>query len=125
MDLNQTGCKPRSCIWKWSLAHIPNEKHKALEPKSEKCISVGYSEDIKGYRVLQPNSIEISIRRDVKLDENISSCESNSTFVLSSACNPESMYVPFCSSSLDNTPSDANNNDENPPLPTLVPLLAP
>ena len=36
------------------LAHIPNEKHKALEPKSEKCIFVGYCEDVKIYRSLQP-----------------------------------------------------------------------
>ena len=35
-------------------AHIPDEKHKALEPKSEKCIFVGYSEDVKGYRLLSP-----------------------------------------------------------------------
>ena len=30
-------------------AHIPIEKHKALEPKSEKCIFVGYFEDICGF----------------------------------------------------------------------------
>ena len=36
-------------------AHIPNEKHKALEPKSEKCIFVRYSEDVKGFRFLPPN----------------------------------------------------------------------
>jgi len=35
-------------------AHIPSEKHKALEPKSEKCIFVGYSEDVKGYILLPP-----------------------------------------------------------------------
>ena len=35
-------------------AHIPNEKRKALQPKSEKCIFVGYSEDVKCYRLLQP-----------------------------------------------------------------------
>ena len=33
-------------------APIPNEKHKALEPKSEKYIFVGYSEYVKGYRLL-------------------------------------------------------------------------
>ena len=29
-------------------AHIPDEKWKALQPKSEKCIFVGYSKDVKG-----------------------------------------------------------------------------
>ena len=28
-------------------AHIPDAKHKALESKSEKCIFVGYSKDVK------------------------------------------------------------------------------
>ena len=28
-------------------AHIPDEKHKALEPKSEKCVFVGYFEYLK------------------------------------------------------------------------------
>ena len=37
----------RSEAW----THIPDEKHKFLEPKSEKCIFVGYSEDVKGYRL--------------------------------------------------------------------------
>ena len=39
-------------------AHILNGKYKALEPKSEKSIFVGYSEDIKGYRTIQTNSTE-------------------------------------------------------------------
>jgi hypothetical protein len=59
-------------------AHIPNEKRKALQPKSEKCIFVGYSEDVKGYRLLQPHCNEIIIRRDVKFDENLLACEPNS-----------------------------------------------
>ena len=49
-------------------AHIPDEKHKAIEPKSEKCIFVGYSEDVKGYRLLQPKYKNVIIRRDVKFD---------------------------------------------------------
>jgi hypothetical protein len=48
-----------------------DEKRKALQPKSEKCIFVGYFEDVKGYRLLQPHSNEIIIRRDVKFDEGL------------------------------------------------------
>ena len=62
-------------------AHIPDEKRKALQPKSEKCIFVGYSEDVKVYRLFQPHCNEIIIRRYVKFDENILSCEPNLVFV--------------------------------------------
>jgi hypothetical protein len=78
-------------------AHIPNEKMKALHPKSEKCIFVSYSEDVKGYKFLQPHSNEIIIRRDVKFDENLLAYEPNSAFVPSSACEPSSAFVIFCS----------------------------
>ena len=54
-------------------AHILDEKQKALQPKSEKCIFVGYSKDAKGYRLLQPHSHDIIIIRDVKFDENLAS----------------------------------------------------
>ena len=32
-------------------AHIPNEKRKKLEPKSHKCLFMGYSEESKAYRL--------------------------------------------------------------------------
>jgi hypothetical protein len=50
-------------------AHMSDEKRKSLQPKSEKCIFVGYFEDVKGYRILQPHFNKIIIRRDVKFDE--------------------------------------------------------
>jgi hypothetical protein len=65
-------------------AHIPDEKRKALQPKSEKCIFVGYSEDVKGYRLLQSHCNEIIIRRDVKFDENLLAYEPNLAIVPSS-----------------------------------------
>ena len=74
-------------------AHIPNEKQKALQPKSEKSIFVGYSEDVKGYRILQPHYHDIIIRRDVKFDENLLSCEPNLVGVPSLACEPDSTIV--------------------------------
>jgi hypothetical protein len=73
-------------------AHIPDEKRKALQPKSEKCILVGYFEDGKGYRLLQPHCNEIIIMRDVKFDENILACEPNSVIVPSSPCKPSSTF---------------------------------
>ena len=54
---------------------MKNEKHCNL--KIEKCIFVGYSEDVKGYRLLQPHSHDIIIRIDVKFDENLLAYEPN------------------------------------------------
>ena len=108
-------------------AHIPDEKRKALQPKSKKCIFVGYSEDVKGYRLLQPNYHDIIIRRDVKFDENLLACEPKLASVPSLACEPDSTIVTSSSSSssfLNRFPtlvSDDDSEDENPPLPTHVP----
>jgi hypothetical protein len=101
-------------------AHIPDEKRKALHPKSEKCIFFGYSEDVKGYRLLQPHCNEIILRRDVKFDENLLAYEPNSAGVPSSACEPSLAVVPSSVSILDSS-SDDDSEDENPPLPADIP----
>ena len=110
-------------------AHIPNEKHKALEPKSEKCNFVGYSEDVKGYRLLQPNSTKNIIRRDVKFNENVLSYEPNVAYLPSSACDPDLADVPSSFSLIDSTSfitsSNDDSDDENPPPPALAPPTVP
>jgi len=90
-------------------AHIPDEKPKSLELKSEKCIFVGYFEDVKGYRLLQPKSKNVIIRRDVKFVGNISAYE------------PSSMDVPPLSipSNSENIPSSYDDSeDDSPPPPS-------
>jgi hypothetical protein len=91
---------------------------------------VGYSEDAKAYRLLQPHCNEIIIIRDIKFDENLLayepnltfvtslSCEPNLTFVPSSACDPSSVFVP---SPVLVSSSDDDSEDENPPPPTHLP----
>ena len=116
-------------------AHILNEKWKALQPKSEKCIFVGYSKDVKCYRLLQSHSHDIIIIRDVKFDENLLAYEPNLESVPSLAYEPDSAIVPSSSSSsssssnfLDRFPtpvSDDNSEDENPPPLAHVPPIAP
>jgi hypothetical protein len=91
-----------------------------LQPKSEKCIFVGYSEDVKGYRLLQPHCNEIIIRRDVKFNENLLACEPNSVIVPSSACDPSSAFVPP-SIPIMVSSSDDENEDKNPPPPAHLP----
>jgi hypothetical protein len=91
-----------------------------LQPKSEKCIFVGYYEDVKGYRLLQPHCNEIILRRDVKFDENLLACEPNSAGVPSSAFEPSLAVVPSSVSILDSSLDDDSEN-ENPPLPADIP----
>jgi hypothetical protein len=110
--------------------HILDEKRKAFQPKSEKCIFVGYSEDVKGYRLLQSHCNEIIIISNFKFDENILAYEPNSAFVpslacetnlmvvSSSACEPSSTFVP--SSDLVSSSND-DIEDENPPPPAHPP----
>jgi hypothetical protein len=101
-------------------AHIPDEKRKALQPKSEKCIFVGYSEYVKGYRLLQPHCNDNIIRRDVKFDEKILACEPNSTIMPASACEPSSTFVPSFVPILVSS-SDDDTEDGNPPPPAHLP----
>jgi hypothetical protein len=89
-----------------------------LQPKSEKCIFVGYSEDVKGYKLLQSHCNEVIIRRDVKFDEKLLACEPNLAIVPSSVCEPSSAFVP--SYDLVSS-SDDGSEDENPPPPTQPP----
>ena len=108
-------------------AHIPDAKHKALDPKSQKYIFVGYYEDVKGYRLLQPNFKKNIVRKDVQFNENVLACEPNSAYVSSMTCEPNLAVVPFSYSLLINTPSDiysdTGSDDEHPP--PLVSPLAP
>ena len=100
------GCE----VW----AHIPDEKQKALQPKSEKCIFVGFLEDVKGFRLLLPHSHDIIIRKDVKFDENLLACNPNLAGVSSLACEPDSAIVPSSSSSssfLDRFPTPVLDDD--------------
>jgi hypothetical protein len=101
-----------------------------LKPKSEKCIFVGYSKYVKGYRLLQSHCNEIIIIRDVKFDKNIVACEPNSKFVPSLSCEPNSMVIPSsaCEPSSMFVPSydlvsssDDDSEDENPPIPAHSP----
>ena len=50
-------------------AHIPDNKQKKLDPKSHKCIFIGYSKDSKAYRLFDTSTQSVIIRRDVHFAE--------------------------------------------------------
>jgi len=90
-------------------AHIPDGKHRALEPKSEKCIFVGYSEDVKGYRLIPLKSKNVIIGRYVKFAKNISAYEPSSADV-------PPLSIPSTSENISS--SDDDSEDDNPPPPS-------
>ena len=52
-----------------AYAHIPNEKRKKLDDKSEKCIFLGVSETSKAFKLFNPLTNQIVTSRDVVFDE--------------------------------------------------------
>ena len=50
-------------------AHIEDAKRTKLEPKSFKCIPVGYGDNTKGYRVYDLDLNKVKISGSTKLDE--------------------------------------------------------
>jgi len=67
------GCKPsvshlrvfRCCAY----AHIQKDKCSAFQPKSQKCIFLGYPLDYKGWKCWDPVTSEVFISRDVRFVE--------------------------------------------------------
>ncbi|KAL3662242.1 hypothetical protein V7S43_019078 [Phytophthora oleae] len=50
-------------------AHVDKAKRTKLEPKSFKCMFLGYAENSKGYRVYDLESNKVKVTRSMKLDE--------------------------------------------------------
>jgi hypothetical protein len=50
-------------------AHVDKAKRTKLEPKSFKCMFLGYAENAKGYRVYDLESNKMKVTRSMKLDE--------------------------------------------------------
>ena len=50
-------------------ARIPTEKRKALQPQSQECLFVGYSEDSKWYNLINLSTNKLFIERSVQFQE--------------------------------------------------------
>ncbi len=55
-----------------AYVHVPDEKRSKLDPKTEKCIFIGYSLEQKGYRCFNPSTLKLQVSRDVVFDEMVS-----------------------------------------------------
>ena len=49
--------------------HLPGEKYKEMQPKSEQSIFVGYFEEVKSYRKSLLISLKVIFEGDVPFDE--------------------------------------------------------
>ena len=52
-----------------AYAHILDQKRTKLDDKGEKCIFLGVSEQLKAYKLYNPNTKKIIISHDVAFDE--------------------------------------------------------
>ena len=55
-----------------AYVQIPNEKQQKLNPKSEKCILVGYSLEQMGYKCFNPSTWKVCISQDVVFNKSTS-----------------------------------------------------
>ena len=64
-NLDLSHLKVSGCF---AYVHIPNELRSKLDPKSEKCMFIGYSLEQKGYRCYNPLTREVRVSRDAVLE---------------------------------------------------------
>lgn len=51
------------------MVHVPKERRLKWDKKATQCILVGYSNNVKGYRVYNPNNDSVTIARDIVVIE--------------------------------------------------------
>lgn len=75
MTLEQAWSGRRSAVDHFKIfgcityAHVPDEKRKKLNDKTEKCVFLGISEAFKAYKLFNPLTKNIVTSRDVIFDE--------------------------------------------------------
>ena len=73
--------------------HIPKERRKRLDAKAKKCIFIRYGNDVKGYRMLDPETNKVEVACDVRflsseLSTEISESKDDSTECNDRNCKP-------------------------------------
>eukprot|EP00253_Pinus_taeda_P001586 PITA_01586 len=117
-------------------AHIPDEKWKKLEPKSHKCIFIGYDENSKAYMLFYPSNQNVIIRRDVQFHGDSSPPQSVESHVTRNLpiqpvtpilVTPSSSSIPLIeldSFSPSSIPPKTHEAHEVIPVPSTLPIWA-
>lgn len=89
------------------MVHIPKQKRRKWDKKAKKMYLVGYSENVKGYRLYDPISRDVIVARDVVVMENTDASSTTSIVIKENKEPDESAdAVPVTSS------DDENQNDK-------------
>ncbi|CAH2103986.1 unnamed protein product [Euphydryas editha] len=92
------------------MVHIPKEKRRKWDKKAKKMFLVGYSENVKGYRLYDPVARDVTIARDVVVMENIDD-SSMTTITVNESRPPEDVKEEEVSLSEEQDTSE-NQNDK-------------
>ncbi|XP_041975763.1 uncharacterized protein LOC121730689 [Aricia agestis] len=90
-NVGHTATKDNAQMSNTIMVHVPKQKRLKWDRKSEKCILVGYSNDVKGYRVYNPKTDVITTSRDVVILEKT---EAENIMEVRENCSDEVSLVP-------------------------------
>ena len=91
-----------------AFAHVANNEHGKLDAKSRRCIFLGYSTEVKGYRLYDQKKSRVFFSRDVVFDESRMGVESGPTE------QPTSSHFGLECDDIHNAEDTANDTDDNP-----------
>ncbi|KAK3880875.1 hypothetical protein Pcinc_014673 [Petrolisthes cinctipes] len=94
-------------------AHVPKDERRKLDPKSVKCIFLGYGSEVKGYRLFDLEKKRILNSRDVTFDESHYEFKKEKDVVQTETPTIEIMHS-------EEWVSDDDDDDEQPDLPVRL-----
>jgi hypothetical protein len=95
------------------MKHIPKEKRCKWDKKAEKCILIGFPENIKGYRLYNPATKSISTSRDVIIMEQKNAHQEHLVEVEELLHEPEPSPIPKCTDPVEDTPENTSELEES------------